>query len=90
MGGFHLSGENESLIDPTKNEMKKIDPNYVVPMHCTGWNAINRCSILHRKRGLKWIDSFKKPDGSFRQSRLLRFVDTAILFDANRNRRMYL
>jgi len=42
MGGFHLSGENESLIDPTINEMKKIDPNYVVPMHCTGWNAINR------------------------------------------------
>lgn len=42
MGGFHLSGYNESLIDPTISEMKKIDPNYVVPMHCTGWNAINR------------------------------------------------
>jgi 7,8-dihydropterin-6-yl-methyl-4-(beta-D-ribofuranosyl)aminobenzene 5'-phosphate synthase len=42
MGGFHLSGQNESLIDPTINAMKKIDPDYVVPMHCTGWNAINR------------------------------------------------
>jgi 7,8-dihydropterin-6-yl-methyl-4-(beta-D-ribofuranosyl)aminobenzene 5'-phosphate synthase len=22
--------------------MKKIDPDYVVPMHCTGWDAMNR------------------------------------------------
>ena len=42
MGGFHLSGENEKLIDPTINEMKSVDPDYVIPMHCTGWNAINR------------------------------------------------
>lgn len=42
LGGFHLSGENEKLIDPTITEMKKINPNYMVPMHCTGWKAINR------------------------------------------------
>lgn len=42
MGGFHLSGENEKLIDPTISEMKAIDPDYIIPMHCTGWNAINR------------------------------------------------
>lgn len=41
MGGFHLSGENEKLIDPTISEMKKIDPDFIIPMHCTGWNAIN-------------------------------------------------
>lgn len=44
MGGFHLSGENEKLIDPTIREMKMVDPNYIIPMHCTGWNAINRFS----------------------------------------------
>jgi 7,8-dihydropterin-6-yl-methyl-4-(beta-D-ribofuranosyl)aminobenzene 5'-phosphate synthase len=22
--------------------MLKIDPDYIVPMHCTGWDAINR------------------------------------------------
>ena len=22
--------------------MKKINPHYVVPMHCTGWDAINQ------------------------------------------------
>jgi 7,8-dihydropterin-6-yl-methyl-4-(beta-D-ribofuranosyl)aminobenzene 5'-phosphate synthase len=42
LGGFHLSGKNEDLIDPTINEMKAIDPDYVAPMHCTGWKAINR------------------------------------------------
>ncbi len=44
LGGFHLSGKNESIIDPTISGIKEIDPDYVVPMHCTGWNAINRFS----------------------------------------------
>jgi 7,8-dihydropterin-6-yl-methyl-4-(beta-D-ribofuranosyl)aminobenzene 5'-phosphate synthase len=42
LGGFHLSGENEKLIDPTIREMKAIDLHYVAPMHCTGWKAITR------------------------------------------------
>jgi 7,8-dihydropterin-6-yl-methyl-4-(beta-D-ribofuranosyl)aminobenzene 5'-phosphate synthase len=42
LGGFHLSGENETLIDPTIEEMKALDPDYIAPMHCTGWQAINR------------------------------------------------
>ena len=42
LGGFHLSGDNENIIDPTIEEIKAINPDYVVPMHCTGWKAINR------------------------------------------------
>ena len=43
MGGFHLSGPVfEKIIPPTVDAMKRIDPDYIVPMHCTGWNAINR------------------------------------------------
>ncbi|MBW2646546.1 MAG: MBL fold metallo-hydrolase [Deltaproteobacteria bacterium] len=42
LGGFHLSMENEKLIDPTISEMKAIAPDYVAPMHCTGWKAITR------------------------------------------------
>ena len=41
LGGFHLSGQNEKIIGPTVEEMKALDPDYVVPMHCTGWKAIN-------------------------------------------------
>ena len=44
LGGFHLSGLNENLIDPTISEMKAINTEYIIPMHCTGWKAINRFS----------------------------------------------
>ncbi|MGB8220496.1 MAG: MBL fold metallo-hydrolase [Methanoregula sp.] len=43
LGGFHLTGPAfAKVIQPTIEGMKKIDPDYVVPMHCTGWDAINR------------------------------------------------
>ena len=41
LGGFHLTGDNEDIIDPTIEEVKAINPDYIVPMHCTGWTAIN-------------------------------------------------
>jgi len=43
MGGFHLSGKAyERVVPPTIGAMKKIGPDYLVPMHCTGWSTINR------------------------------------------------
>jgi 7,8-dihydropterin-6-yl-methyl-4-(beta-D-ribofuranosyl)aminobenzene 5'-phosphate synthase len=42
LGGFHLSGENEKIIGPTIEGIKALNPDYVVPMHCTGWKAINQ------------------------------------------------
>lgn len=43
IGGFHLSGSFFSrIIDPTVACLKEIHPGYVVPLHCTGWEAINR------------------------------------------------
>lgn len=42
LGGFHLTGENEKIIDPTVEMMKALNPDYIVPMHCTGWKAIQR------------------------------------------------
>jgi 7,8-dihydropterin-6-yl-methyl-4-(beta-D-ribofuranosyl)aminobenzene 5'-phosphate synthase len=42
MGGFHLTGKHfEPFIKPTAEALKQFDPNYVVPTHCTGRNAIN-------------------------------------------------
>jgi len=42
MGGFHLSGKNfEPIIDDTVKDIKKIDPDYVIPTHCTGRKTIN-------------------------------------------------
>lgn len=44
IGGFHLTGGKmyEEAIDPTISELKKINPDYLVPCHCTGWKATNR------------------------------------------------
>jgi len=43
LGGFHLSGAFfEPIIEDTINDLKKLAPGVLVPMHCTGWKAINR------------------------------------------------
>lgn len=38
MGGFHLT--NPDIIQPTADALKAIDPEYIVPTHCTGRKAI--------------------------------------------------
>jgi len=41
LGGFHLTGPQfEPIIGKTINEMNKLDPDFVIPMHCTGWRAV--------------------------------------------------
>ncbi|MBW2650948.1 MAG: MBL fold metallo-hydrolase [Deltaproteobacteria bacterium] len=43
MGGFHLSGPLfEPIIEATTEAMKEIAPDYIIPCHCTGRNAIMR------------------------------------------------
>jgi 7,8-dihydropterin-6-yl-methyl-4-(beta-D-ribofuranosyl)aminobenzene 5'-phosphate synthase len=43
LGGFHLSGLFfEKIHDKTIAEFKKLDPEVLIPMHCTGWKAIQR------------------------------------------------
>jgi 7,8-dihydropterin-6-yl-methyl-4-(beta-D-ribofuranosyl)aminobenzene 5'-phosphate synthase len=45
LGGFHLPADGgifEEAIEPTMKELQKIDPDYIVPCHCTGWKAANR------------------------------------------------
>jgi len=45
LGGFHLSGPYfEKIIEQTIDELKRINPEVLVPMHCTGWKAIKRFS----------------------------------------------
>lgn len=40
MGGFHLTGgEFADIIEPTTRAMKELNPQYIVPTHCTGRNA---------------------------------------------------
>jgi 7,8-dihydropterin-6-yl-methyl-4-(beta-D-ribofuranosyl)aminobenzene 5'-phosphate synthase len=50
IGGFHLSGAFfEQAIAPTVAALKEIEPDYVVPGHCTGWRATHQ--IAHAMPG---------------------------------------
>ena len=43
VGGFHLNGPLfEPIIAPTCDALAELDPDYLVPTHCTGWRAIRR------------------------------------------------
>jgi 7,8-dihydropterin-6-yl-methyl-4-(beta-D-ribofuranosyl)aminobenzene 5'-phosphate synthase len=46
MGGFHLSGPFfEPIVGRTTEELQKINPDYLIPTHCTG-----RKSIMHMEK----------------------------------------
>jgi 7,8-dihydropterin-6-yl-methyl-4-(beta-D-ribofuranosyl)aminobenzene 5'-phosphate synthase len=40
MGGFHLVGLKPELIQKTVTDIKTAAPDYIVPCHCTGYEAI--------------------------------------------------
>lgn len=43
LGGFHLTGPFfEKIHDETVDALKKMEPEVVMPMHCTGWRAIQK------------------------------------------------
>jgi 7,8-dihydropterin-6-yl-methyl-4-(beta-D-ribofuranosyl)aminobenzene 5'-phosphate synthase len=45
LGGFHLTGAPfEPIIEQTLDELIMVAPEIIVPMHCTGWKAIQRFS----------------------------------------------
>jgi 7,8-dihydropterin-6-yl-methyl-4-(beta-D-ribofuranosyl)aminobenzene 5'-phosphate synthase len=40
MGGFHLTGAKEELIQRTISDIKTMAPDYIIPMHCIGFEAL--------------------------------------------------
>lgn len=40
MGGFHLIGAPAAKIQSTVADIKAIHPDYIIPMHCSGWEAV--------------------------------------------------
>jgi 7,8-dihydropterin-6-yl-methyl-4-(beta-D-ribofuranosyl)aminobenzene 5'-phosphate synthase len=45
VGGFHLAPADDGEIQRTIDEIKKLEPAMIVPMHCTGFKAISQFSI---------------------------------------------
>jgi len=53
MGGFHLSGPLfEPIIGRTTDELKKLNPAYIIPTHCTGRKA---ASYIEKEMGDRFI-----------------------------------
>lgn len=44
MGGFHLIGPGEARIERTINELRRLKVKKIIPLHCTGFEAIKRIS----------------------------------------------
>jgi 7,8-dihydropterin-6-yl-methyl-4-(beta-D-ribofuranosyl)aminobenzene 5'-phosphate synthase len=40
LGGFHLIGAKPEIIQRTIADIKAVGPDYIVPTHCTGYEAI--------------------------------------------------
>ena len=40
VGGFHLAPAPDEIVAKTVEAFKTIDPDYIIPMHCTGLNTI--------------------------------------------------
>jgi 7,8-dihydropterin-6-yl-methyl-4-(beta-D-ribofuranosyl)aminobenzene 5'-phosphate synthase len=46
LGGFHLSGAQGEKIKKTVEELNKFAPDLIVPMHCTGFDALKMISDI--------------------------------------------
>jgi len=40
VGGWHLTPSPDEIVAKTVEVFKQIDPNYLIPMHCTGFITI--------------------------------------------------
>ncbi len=38
--GFHLGPAPDVIVEKTVDALRRLDPDYVLPMPCTGWNTI--------------------------------------------------
>ena len=55
MGGFHLSPAPEPYIPQTVRALKELDPDYIIPMHCSGAGFIR---MMQREMPDKLIVSY--------------------------------
>ncbi len=52
VGGFHLAPAPDEIVAKTTEAFKAINPDYIIPMHCTGLNTI---MAVHREMPKKLI-----------------------------------
>lgn len=51
-GGFHLAPAPDEIVAKTVEAFEQIDPDYIIPAHCTGLNTI---MAVHREMPKKLV-----------------------------------
>ena len=46
LGGFHLGPAPQDYVDHTVTELERLDPDVVIPMHCSGTKFLG---AMHRQ-----------------------------------------
>ena len=50
LGGLHLSGPAFApIVERTIEELQRLNPQVIVPMHCTGWNSTRRLAEVFER-----------------------------------------
>jgi hypothetical protein len=52
VGGFHLAPAPDEIVQKAVDAFKAINPDYIIPMHCTGLNTI---IAIHREMPKKLV-----------------------------------
>jgi 7,8-dihydropterin-6-yl-methyl-4-(beta-D-ribofuranosyl)aminobenzene 5'-phosphate synthase len=50
IGGMHLQHSHEGKINQIVKNIRKLDPEYILPLHCTGFPAISRMMQIFKDR----------------------------------------
>jgi len=45
MGGFHLGGSTKEYVSQIVSEVKKLKPDVMIPMHCSGQNFVDEAKV---------------------------------------------
>jgi 7,8-dihydropterin-6-yl-methyl-4-(beta-D-ribofuranosyl)aminobenzene 5'-phosphate synthase len=45
MGGFHLGGSSKDYVSQVVSEIKKLKPDVMIPMHCSGQNFVDEAKV---------------------------------------------
>jgi 7,8-dihydropterin-6-yl-methyl-4-(beta-D-ribofuranosyl)aminobenzene 5'-phosphate synthase len=54
-GGFHLAPQKEEYVRQTVAALKDVDPDYIIPMHCSGETF---AQILQKEMPDRFIRSY--------------------------------
>jgi metal-dependent hydrolase (beta-lactamase superfamily II) len=63
VGGWHLAPAPDATVAKTVDALKQINPDYLIPMHCTGFNMISVSPCYYTSFDSAWTRPGRGCDG---------------------------